>query len=329
MNDIQAQLDLAMKKYGVIGAAVGCIDKEKTQFFYAGSMSADKDSPISKDTIFEIGSITKVFTTLIFTSLVEKNQLNGDDLVDQFLPIKAPIFEGVKITLRHLATHSSGLPSLPTNFTPKNLKNPYQDYTLADLYAFLESFTLTQKPGEKFLYSNLGMGLLAHLLTIKTQKSYAELIYEHVLEPLSMKSSGIDITTVSTKELLCRGHNIGKTVEFWHTPAAIVGSGGLYSTIEDMTRFLAANLGLVSSNITEPLKQCHTPLYSTSIEDEYCGLGWITSRTETGDLIWHDGITGGFANVISFNPTTQKGLVILTNSKKNWLPRFVTPFLLD
>jgi serine-type D-Ala-D-Ala carboxypeptidase/endopeptidase len=322
MSDIGTQLQAAMKKKGVVGAAVGYIQNGQTQFYFSGKTSVLSDKPISRDTIFEIGSITKVFTTLILMMLSSRGEIHLDDSIDIFLPFdQVPHFNGHKITLRHLATHSSGLPSFPSTLIPKNPKNPYKNYSIEDLYYFLQQYSLKRKPGDHFLYSNLGMGLLAHILRIKTQKSYKALILEHVLEPLSMDDSGVEITAIM-KDRMCMGHNIGKTVEFWDTPEAIVGSGGLRSNIQDMTKFLAANLGFVQTPITNFLKKCHKRLYSTETSGEYCGFGWIISGTQKGDVIWHDGITGGFANFIGFNQHTQKGLVILTNSRKNWLTDF-------
>lgn len=136
-----------------------------------------------------------------------------------------------------------------------------------------------------------------------------------------MHDSRVEIT-VPMKDQMCMGHNIGKIVEFWDMPEAIVGSGGLRSNIRDMTKFLAANLGVIRTPITNYLKKCHQRLYNTEIPEEYCGLGWITSRTQKGDVTWHDGITGGFTNFIGFNQQTKKGLVILTNSRKIWLNEF-------
>ena len=122
-------------------------------------------SQISEDTIFEIGSITKIFTTLILMDMVANGEVVLDEPVETYLPsVKIPELNGKKITLRHLATHYSGLPSLPDNFNPKNPMNPYEDFTSEDLYHFLNHYNLKRAPGEQFEYSNVGLGLLGHIL---------------------------------------------------------------------------------------------------------------------------------------------------------------------
>lgn len=319
--DIQKQLEKFIKQKGVVGAALGYIEQRNIQFYFAGKSSAEQLKPISIESIFEIGSITKVFTILLLKILSSKGLLDLDHPIDMYLSCKTPQFNGHKITLKHLATHSSGLPSFPHTYFPQNPKNPYQGYTLKHLYHCLEECHLESIPGESFLYSNLGVGLLAHILSIKTGQSYQELLLEHVLEPLAMTRSLVQLTP-SIGPNTCMGHNIGKIVGNWDTPEAIVGSGGLRSTIKDMTQFLAANLGLIESPISNLLKECHNKIINTDILDEYCGLGWIISDAPQGEIIWHDGITGGFTNFIALDKQKEKGIVILTNSRKNGLRDF-------
>ena len=115
--------------------------------------------PLDGNTVFEIGSISKVFTALVLADMVRKGELALEDPVAKYLPdtVKVPARNGRQITLLDLATQSSGLPRMPTNFTPKDPANPYADYTIRQLYDFLSGYQLPRDPGERYEYSNLGL----------------------------------------------------------------------------------------------------------------------------------------------------------------------------
>src|SRR5208283_4407870 len=114
------------------------------------------------DTVFEIGSITKVFTALLLADMAQRGEVALTDPVSKYLPkgVKMPGRNGHAIMLQDLATHTSGLPRLPSNMKPKDFMNPYADYTPELLYQFLSSYELPRDPGSKWEYSNLGAGLL-------------------------------------------------------------------------------------------------------------------------------------------------------------------------
>ncbi|HSX38724.1 MAG TPA: serine hydrolase domain-containing protein [Chlamydiales bacterium] len=320
-TDIQSMLEKTIKKNRAVGAAVGFIEQDQLHFYCSGEKSAQDDVPISIDTIFEIGSITKVFTTLLLIEMVQKGEANLDDPVENFFPsVRIPEFNGKKITLRHLATHHSGLPGMPGNINPKDLMNPYAGYSTEDLYRFLGRFTLKKTPGEQFVYSNLGMALLGHILCLKMKKSYGRLTSDSILSPLSMVDTGADLTP-NIRSRMSVGHHLGKMVKYWDVTEAFIGAVGFHSSIKDMTQFLAANLGLLNPPVADLLRRCHKHQY-TSNSTEDIGLGWIISHINDADVIWHDGITGGFRSFIGFNPRTQNGIVVLSNSTKDWLNEF-------
>jgi len=282
---------------GAIGAGVGMIDQGKTQYFYYGKKSLQNDEPISEDTIFEIGSITKVFTTLILKDMVANGNVQLDEPIETYLSgIKIPKFAKKKITLRHLATHLSGLPSLPNNFNPKNPMNPYADYSIDDLYHFLINYNLPRAPGESFEYSNVGMGLLGHILSKKAGVDYKTLVSERICEKLGMKNTGITLPTEMEKHF-AKGYHQMQEIPHWDIPT-LAGAGALRSNIKDMTKFLAA---CMSGDI---------------------GLGWMISHSSHADVMWHNGGTGGFRAFLGFNPKTQKGIVVLSNSSEAWPDSF-------
>ena len=155
------------KLHQSVGIAVGIIDVNGRRFVNYGTFSVKDPRPVGNDTVFEIGSTTKVFTSTILADMVHRGEVSLDDPVAKYLPadVKIPQRGGKQITLVDLATHTSGLPRMPSNFKPKDPDNPYADYTLANLFDFLSSYELTRDIGAQFEYSNMGVGLLGQALS--------------------------------------------------------------------------------------------------------------------------------------------------------------------
>ena len=229
----------------VYGLAIGLVNENGTQFLAYGHTNEQNAAPPAADTLFEIGSISKVFTGLMLAEMVERNQVALDEPVAKLLgdSMKIPERGERPITLVDLATHSSGLPRLPTNLTPKDMTNPYADYTVAQLAAFLGGHKLAHEPGQQSSYSNLGMGLLGHALAVKGGKSYEALVRELVCQPLDMNDTMIALSD-SARGRLAQGHDAdGRPAANWDIPT-LAGAGALRSTATDMLTFLEANLAL-------------------------------------------------------------------------------------
>jgi serine-type D-Ala-D-Ala carboxypeptidase/endopeptidase len=294
------------------GAAVALIDHGKMQFFYGGKMAQD-GKPVTEDTLFEIGSITKVFTTLALMDMVDKEIMQLDDPIEMYLPgVKVPEMDGKKITLRHLATHTSGIPRMPDNFAPKDPANPYQDYTVESLHNYLKSCTLVKAPGDSFEYSNVGMGLLGHILSAHSGKNYEELIQSIIAKSLNMPNTSVSVSE-GAEANFASGHHLQQAVSHWDLAPAFAGAGALRSNIKDMANFLGANMGVMASPLNGTLQKCHEKQQVVTPDTAF-GLGWVLSKSNEADLIWHNGGTGGFRSYLGFNPKTQKGVVILSNS---------------
>lgn len=318
--NIQNLLQESIEDSGAVGASVAIIDNGRISFYGHGKKSITGSDLISEDTIFEIGSVTKVFTSLLLADMADKGTVQLDDLIEMHLPgIKIPDLDGKKITLRHLATHTSGIPRMPDNFAPKDPSNPYQDYTIERLFEYLESCTLAKTPGESFEYSNIGMGLLGHILSIKSGKSYEELVKELISNKLNMPSTSISLTGEMAANF-ASGHHLSQEVGYWDIPG-LAGAGALRSNIKDMANFLAANMNGSKSPIHSLLGQCHQQQYSP-MPAFAVGLGWMLSTSNQTELIWHNGGTGGFRSYIGFNPKLKKGVVILSNSTEDWPDEF-------
>ncbi len=298
-----------------VGVVAGATSADGRVVVGYGHVSADDPTQPDGDTVFEIGSITKVFTATVLADLVLQEELGLDTPVQSVLgdEVSMPTSDGAQITLGHLATHSSGLPRLPDNFDPADPTNPYADYTVEDLYAFLSSHKLTRDIDETVEYSNVGFGLLGHALALGAGTDFEALIAERVLQPLQMSDTAIELTP-ALRERLATGHDGQlRPAANWDLPA-LAGAGALRSTVHDLLTFLEANLGLDPSPLRQAMERARTPQRSDPALGMDIGLGWIIAREGDREFVWHNGGTGGYASFIGFDAQAGEGIVILSNS---------------
>jgi CubicO group peptidase (beta-lactamase class C family) len=214
-----------------VGIVVGVIEPSGSRIISYGTFAKDNKRPVDGDTVFEIGSITKVFTSLILADMVQHGEIALTDPIDRYLPseVKVPERNGRKITLEDLSTHTSGLPRMPNNFRPADPDNPYADYTVEQLYNFLSNYTLTRDTGSQFEYSNLGGGLLGHVLARRAGMDYEALVRSRVLSPLKMSDTAMELAS-AMRARLSTGHNASMSpVKNWDIPT-LAGAGALRST---------------------------------------------------------------------------------------------------
>src|SRR5688572_23142555 len=178
-----------------IGIVVGVIEPAGRRIIAYGTRARGDAGPLDGDTVFEIGSITKVFTSLLLADAAQRGELALTDPVAKYLPATVKVPErGRAITLQDLATHTSGLPRLPTNFQPKDGTNPYADYSVEQMYAFLSGHELAREVGALYDYSNFGAGLLGHALSRRAGLDYEALVRARITNPLGMKSTSIALS---------------------------------------------------------------------------------------------------------------------------------------
>lgn len=294
------------------GIVIGIIDKDGPRYFSFG-VTKKGGSKVNEHSIYEIGSISKVFTSTLLADKVVKGELNLDDPIDRYLPstVTIPTFENQSITLGHLSDHTSSLPRMPYNFTPADQENPYVDYTPELMYNFLKTVKLKRPVGSEYEYSNLAVGLLGHILTLQAGKTYEELLESVITGPLQMDETKITLDQ-KMKRHLAFGHYQGNPVANWDL-AVLEGSGGIRSSVHDMLKFLAAQIGLATSSLNPAFDLTHIPRHDKAGNTKV-GLGWHISKSFQGDIFWHNGATGGYTSFAGFNQKTGNGVVVLTNS---------------
>jgi D-alanyl-D-alanine-carboxypeptidase/D-alanyl-D-alanine-endopeptidase len=314
---LNATLQSRVRKPAGIGIVVATIERGKPPKIFSAGSSASA-APLDGNTVFEIGSITKTFTSALLADMVQRGEVRLDDPVSKFLPaaVHVPQRGGKQITLLDLATQSSGLPRLPNNMSPANALNPYADYSVQQLYDFLSHYELTRDIGSQFEYSNLGVGLLGHALALRAGKSYEALLTERILEPLGMHETRITLTP-EMREHLAVGHaSNGTVMQNWDLPT-LAGAGALRSTANDMAKFLAANLDSTAGRVARALAVAHVPLRGAGSDQMKIGLVWLTLNQFGTPLVWHNGGTGGYHSFIGFDPAKGRGVIVLANISAN------------
>lgn len=302
-----------------VGIVVGVIDDEGRRVVAHGALAEGDPRPLGGDTVFEIGSITKVFTCLLLADMAERGEVALDDPAARYLPASVDVPErgGRQITLIDLATHRSGLPRWPDDIapgelSPKDWSNPYADYTAGQLHAFLAGYKLGRDIGAAHAYSNLGMGLLGRALAHRAGLDFETLVRQRVTEPLGMADSAIALTPDQAARFAIGYDHARRPVAAWEMPT-FAGAGALHSTADDMLSFLAAELGFVETPLRAAMAAQLEPR-RPSDAGYIQALGWRIDSEPAGEIVWHGGATGGFRCFALFDLSRRAGVVMLTNS---------------
>ena len=294
---------------------VGVIAKGEEQVFAFGQR--DGKAP-DRDSIFEIGSVTKVFTGILLADRVKAGVVKLDDPVQKHLPDgwTMPRRDDRDITLLHLATHTSGLPRTPRGFVLaalKDPKNPFGQFDRALMVKELPQTELKDPAGSRHVYSNLGAGLLGHALAHASKAaSYEAILRERVIEPLGLADTGITLATVQKKRLVPGFDERSGAQPNWDFPC-LEACGGLRSTVADQLKFVRANLD-PSGPLKDALAMSHRTWRVVAPGEEESGLCWVryASAKKAPPSIWHNGQTGGYHSFCGFVPG-KGGVVALFN----------------
>jgi D-alanyl-D-alanine-carboxypeptidase/D-alanyl-D-alanine-endopeptidase len=320
LADLQHALDAefaAVVKDGLLRQSTGCgvaivvIDHGERRVFTYGAARADS--------IFEIGSITKTFTGLLLAQLAAQKKIMLDE------PLRPIIFPdiaggspGTEITLLDLATHRSGLPSVPDNLKPKDPDNPFADYDRVALHQFLVSHG-TAKPGdEKYLYSSFGIGLHGYALAQRSGVPYEQLVPTEITGPLHMNDTVFALSPEQQRRVI-QGHDASMDpVDAGLGDSGIfTGAVGAKSTVEDLLTYLDANLhpdhyAAGESGATLPAAfAIDHQLRGNVMQNTEVAFSWLydveSHRYE------HGGTTPGYTAHVEFTPDEDRGIVVLYN----------------
>jgi serine-type D-Ala-D-Ala carboxypeptidase/endopeptidase len=316
-SNVERILGKRARKYA--GIAVGVRQGEARYTTGRGRVAHDGSQPPDERTIFEIGSITKVFTATLLADMAREGLVALDDPVQRYLQegVELPV-RGRPITLADLASHTSGLPRLPKGLLWQAIResaNPYANFTFDQLNVAIPRTKPRRPPGKKIRYSNYGAGLLGHVLALRAGRTYEELVTERITRPLGMDDTSIAVPE-DELDRFAQGHNRrGRPVSNWDIPA-LAGAGALRSTVADLLRFLEAQLGAAPEPLAESIRMTHEPRARFGAFE--VGLGWLMLpvRKRPFTVLWHDGGTGGFRSVAGFVSEIDTAVVILASSSR-------------
>jgi serine-type D-Ala-D-Ala carboxypeptidase/endopeptidase len=284
------------------GVIVGIINRDQRELFTIGS-------GLTSDALIELGSVTKVFTGLLFAAMMERGLVHMDDPVHQYLPSSLAAKPGDRpIRVRDLVLHRAGFPSQASNTgrMKRHIQDPYFGYTDDDLMEELSRYDLQRPETQQYSYSNLGYALLGHVLEKAGGAPFSVLMKRWVLEPMGLRHSCIEVTPDQERGMPRGYTQAGRKAMRWY-PSSFAPCGGICSTASDCMQFLETFLQPAG-----PLKQAIEAMLSPNLPPEEGRV--LTWKQRAGEeWLWHNGVTGGFSAYMGFHPERELGLVLLTN----------------
>ena len=305
-------------------------DGATSTYGYGRSGEADDSRSLSGDTLFEVGSISKAFVAALLEVLVDEGRLQYDDTVRAILPGDIPLSEDAgRLTLYELVTHTGGLPRQPNNFTQGRYfmsylftgQNLYGYLTRDYLYEYLRTWQLAPGGERAYAYSNIGFGLLAHLIEVKTGRSLPDLIDEKICRPLGMRDT-VFVLDAEQRQRLAVGH-VGDQPLFmrrneplapWDMGEIMRGAGGLYTSVHDLLIFAQSDLGLLGNKLDTVLASTQSVHFRTPTED--VAMGWLVNHFDGGRLTitYVHGLVAGYAAYIGMDVDRGIAVVVLANN---------------
>lgn len=300
------------------GIVVGLLEPEGERIVSGGTgVAADVDG----DTLFEIGSISKVFTALLLADMANKGEVSLDDPADKYMPAghTLPRHGERPITLRDLSTHVSGLPRMADDLGPADgVDDPFAGYGEDRLLAFLDRVQLTRDVGERWEYSNLGVGLLGYLLGRAAHSDYATLLRERITGPLGMDDTLIALPPGKTARLAPPFDRYMRPGKPWDM-TLFAPAGGIRSSAADMLVFARAVLD-PDSPIAAAVKTALSVRVPTGDSNSEQALGWQVVNARGHPIVTHSGQTGGYQTSLVLEPATGRAVVALSNSQAQPAP---------
>jgi CubicO group peptidase (beta-lactamase class C family) len=289
--------------------AVSLIKNDSCIFYGVVKQNDTVQSVVNKDSLFEIGSVTKVFTATLLAGLVIDSTIAPEGNINDDLPFE--LNNNIKIRYLDLANHTSGLPRKPTDMALSAIKtplNPYKSYDTGKLERYLsQRASLPEKKEKDYEYSNLGVGILGYTLCRVTESNFETLLKEKIFSKYGMAST----TTVreNIKDRLVAGHGpFGVKTRNWDL-ASLEAAGGILSSASDMSVFIMAQFD--TNNAELNLTRKSTFVADSTLE---IGLAWHILKDKSGhEWYWHNGGTGGYRSSVVLDTEKKTGVVVLSN----------------
>lgn len=285
--------------------SIAVIENGKANYYGIVKQNDSLKPIVNQNKVFEIGSITKIFTSTVLAFLAENKKIKLTDNVNSYYPFTFK--DNIKLSFESLANHTSGLSRLPENLDLKNETNPYKNYGKDLLEDYLKNGLKMENISLTFSYSNLGAGLLGYTLGLTQKTSFQQLLQKNVFDKYKMTNSYTSSQNLGNQ--LVKGLNAnGKIIPNWDFDV-LFGGGGILSTTEDLTKFAKAQFD--SNNKELALTRKPTFVINDKMK---MGLGWHILKSEKDkELFWHNGGTGGYSSSMAVIVDSKIAVIILSN----------------
>ncbi|MFD2699089.1 serine hydrolase domain-containing protein [Paenibacillus shunpengii] len=311
-NFIDSCLESYYAKHKEAVLVIGTVYRNERRVYGIGDLSPYPTSEYSR-LIYEIGSITKLFTVSLLAQLHYDGFLTIDESLGQYVPLLPP---DSPVTFKHLATHTSGLPSRSllretrNLFDTRNSRDPYSAFSLSEAAFYLRKIS-AKEAGIKYQYSNAGMGLLGHVLATELQTTYELAVQDGITIPLQMQDTAIHLSS-EARERLVPGYT-GRRRAAKLVLQDFPGTGAFRSSISDLLTFLSVHMGLHPDKEMTSIYSITQQLHFQKNDTFGVGLGWFHQLKD--NLIWHNGGTHGYMSFMGFLPEQEIGVVVLSNKR--------------
>lgn len=285
------------------GMAIAVVTADKVEFYHTGTFSADDPRPIGPDTLFEIGSVTKVFTAILLADAIERGLVKLDGTLGE-------PFAKSDITYRQLVTHTSGLPRLPAGFRGHDPADPYAHYGVDSLVREFAAAAPKAKPSPP-AYSNFGFSVLGQAIAAANKETWSVTVKKRIVDRINLPDTFASWREAEVKRL-APGHHAGKRVPSWSWDA-YAPTGSIVSSARDLSRFARAALGQIETPVNRTIAATFRRIDGQEAARRSSGFAWVLERRSGHRLAWHNGQTGGYHSFVGLDPARQVGVVILAN----------------
>ena len=297
--------------------AIVAVSLHGHRYFFPYGKATNAGAPFTRETLVEIGSCTKTFTTTLFALAINRNEIVPDASAQKYMP-NGYTLRAQQLTPLELADFTSGMPDDPTNL-PRGLEQRgIEHYTVKDFLTWAANYEPRTRLPAPYKYSNAGIGLLSYLVATATRKTWEEQLNSEILQPLGMNDTTLRPTTEQQRRL-AQGHNrAGQDAQRWPV-YAWYAAGGLRSTAHDMISFGEACLGHnevngkpVSAEMIAAMQLAQKPIFTMPNGNKQA-MAWVNDIRGGDPVILKNGGTAGFGTGIAICPSKDAASFIVMN----------------
>ena len=315
-KEIEAVVRPYIQKANTVGLSIGVLkDGKITTYNYGETLKGNGKLP-TPNTIFEIGSVTKTFTAALLAYYVNEGKVKLTDPITKYLPDSVAVNKALSaVTLLTLSNHTSGLDRMPNNLDikPSDEPNPYKTYNKQMLFAYLKTCKLNNKPGERYDYSNLGIGLLGTILSQISGKTFDQMIAEVICKPLMMLSTAQHLSVAKQANFVSVYNETGNVTPAWDFDV-LAPCGALHSSVNDLLIYARANMVPASNKLGKAFELTHQITFT---KDAKMGLAWHIILVDGVEYYFHNGGTYGSSSFLAFNTQKNLAVIVLSNAAES------------